>query len=308
MAGELSRKIGEDGEKLARKFLKQIGWTAAVENQDIACVRPKDHEKKEIGETTHGIDFIVAYDCPLVHSTRRNILISMKNSNVEETKGETSKVRDNLKDLDRALDCYRRSELRKMINESSDLSIIEDSGLLIKINRDRDESESFLKNSPNNKMRLDLSSGNELHFIENKRFDLVDLAYGWLKKERSIGKTHCYYPSTTSNYAADVAEIHGDTLPLHHLIAGPLIFRHTNDTTKEMIIFSPSNFKPTIFERLVGLANGCSNGWAGKVTIVFPELGVQDKNRANESLLGIRSTELAKSVRIESLDPRSRTQ
>lgn len=236
MPGELSKKIGEEGEELARQFLKQIGWIVAAENKDISCVRSKEHEKKETGEATHGVDFIVAYDCPLVHSTRRNILISMKNSYVEKTKNEESRVRDNLKDLDRTLVCYRRSELRRKINEDSDASIIEDAGLLIKINRDRDDSESFLKKESEHRMRLDLSGENELHFIENKRFDLVDLAYNWLQRERREGETHCFYPTTTSNFAADVAEIHGNILPLHHLIAGPLTFRHIAGATKEMKI------------------------------------------------------------------------
>lgn len=306
MAGELSRRIGEDGEELARSLLARLGWKIAAENIDITCADPLEHNKSEKKEGTHGVDFIVAYDCPLVHSTRRNVLISMKNSHIEKTMKQESRVRDDLRDLDRAIACYKRSELRSEINGDSQAYIVEDSGILIKINSDKDEAESFLKSTDSNS-RFDFGSNHEIHFIENKRFDLVDLSLKWLHDERREGDTRCFYPSTTSNYAADVAEIQGYLIPLHHFVAGPLTFRHTKNEVKEFIIFSPEPFKRTTFERLVGLANGCSNGWASHITIVFRDLSINQKQEAEEALRGVKSKELAQSISVESLDPRIRT-
>lgn len=306
MAGELSKKIGEEGEALARKFLGRIGWPIVAENVDISCAEPSEHGKSQTREVTHGVDFIIAYDCPLVHSTRRNILVSMKNSNIEKTKKQETRVRDDLKDLDIAISCYKRSPLRYEINRDSEAHIIEDSGMLIKINRDKDEAESFLKAVDSNS-RLEIGSEHEIHFIENKRFDLVDLALKWLFDERRGGEIRSFYPSTTSNYAADVAEIDGSIVPLHHLVAGPLTFRHIESGRKELIIFSPVEFSRTTFERLVGLANGCSAGWASHITIVFWDLSVEQKKESEEALRGVRSKELARSVQIVSMDPRTRT-
>jgi hypothetical protein len=306
MAGELSKKIGEEGEALARKFLKRIGWQIAAENKDILCEWPAEHGRSQTREATHGIDFIVAYDCPLVHSTRRNILISMKNSHIEKTRNQQTRVRDDLRDLENAITCYKRSSLRAEINRDCEAHIIEDSGVLLKINRDRDEAESFLKTTESNS-RLDIGGEHDIHFIENKRFDLVDLAVKWLLDERREGVNSCFYPSTTSNYAADVAEIEGNVVPLHHVVAGPLTFRHVEGNKKELIIFSSTEFSRTAFERLVGLANGCSAGWASHVTIVFWDLSVAQKEEVEDALRGVRSKELAQSVKVESLDPRTRT-
>jgi hypothetical protein len=306
MAGELSRKIGEEGERLARNFLARLGWKIAAENIDIACADPAEHEKSEKREGTHGVDFIVAYDCPLVHSTRRNILISMKNSHIDKTISQEYRVRDDLKSLDRAIACYKRSELKSEINGDSQAYTVEDSGVLIKINSDKDETESFLKSTESNS-RFDFASNQEIHFIENKRFDLVDLSLKWLYDERRDGETRCFYPSTTSNYAADVAEIQGNLIPLHHVVAGPLTFRHTKNGVKEFIIFSPEEFNRTTFERLVGLANGCSNGWASHITIIFRDLSINQKSEAEEALRGVKSKELSQSISVESLDPRIRT-
>jgi hypothetical protein len=306
MAGELSRRIGEEGEKLARSFIARLGWKIAADNIDITCANPLEHDKPDNREGSHGVDFIVAYDCPLVHSMRRNILISMKNSHIEKTTKQESRVRDDLRDLDRAIACYKRSKLRSEINGDSQAYLVIDSGILIKINSDKDEAESFLKSKDSNS-RFDFGGNHELHFIENKRFDLVDLALKWLHDERREGETRCYYPSTTSNYAADVAEIQGNLIPLHHVIAGPLTFRHTKSGIKEFIIFSPESFNRTTFERLVGLANGCSNGWASHITIVFRNLSIDQKAESDEALRGVRSRELAESISAESLDPRART-
>lgn len=134
----------------------------------------------------------------------------------------------------------------------------------------------------------------------------MDLAIKWLSDERRDGQNRSFYPSTTSNYAADVAEIEGNIIPLHHIVAGPLTFRHIENGRKELIIFSPTEFTRTTFERLVGLANGCSAGWASHITIVFSDLSVEQKNESEEALRGVRSKELAQSVEIVSMDPRTR--
>jgi len=75
---------------------------------------------------------------------------------------------------------------------------------------------------------------------------------------------------------------------------------------KEFIVYSPAEFQKEILERLVGLAYGCSQGWAGKVTIVFPELTEDQKNISNQTLRGIKSSSFSESIRVESFDLRDR--
>ncbi len=306
MAGELSRRIGEIGERLAQDFIKKLHWIPAEENIDIKCEYCTEHQKKEdTNRTSHGIDFIVAYDCPLVPNTRRNILISMKNSMQEKTKGEVTKVKDDLKELGWAMECYKRSSLKSDINRYSNASNVEDVGILIKINKDKDASESFLKNLTN-KNRMETSQDKEIHFIENKRFDHVDLALSYLAFKRYKGVLNYFYPMNNQAYAADVAEIEGLLIPVQHLIASPLTFKYTEGDLKEFIVISSSEFDVGTLERLIGLANGCSQGWAGKITIIFPDLTEEQKESARKSYRGIKSTQLAATIEVESLDPRAR--
>lgn len=307
MAGEISKKIGDDGEKLAREFLSKIHWPIVDENVNILCLQPKEHDRSA-SPPAHGVDFIVAYDCPLVHTTRQNVLISMKNSAMEKTKNQTSVVKTDLRDLGTLISCFKRSEERKRINKDTSRASISFSGLLIKINKDKDEAESFLPQS--DEKRLSLESNAEVHFMENKRFDFVDLAVEHLLNRFREHHWTYFYPPTTANYAADVAEIEGEVIPLQHLIGGPLTFRLTpkeiGGNRREFAIFSPDSYSDSDLCRLIGLANGCSHGWAHRITIVFPSLSPDDKVGAEKVAKGVKSQTFADTISVESFETRSR--
>lgn len=305
MAGEISKRIGEDGESLARSVFERLGWPVSAENQNIPCQFPADHKTGERDRTQHGLDFLVAYDCPLVQSTRRNVLISMKNSELERTQGRASTVKNDLKELDWLLKCYSRSRLRSEVNENSECDEVIDLGILIKINKDPDSAESFLRNLKENE-RIPNTSGRDIHFIENSRFDLVDLTLKFLKSERTDYSVSYFYPSNTLNYAAETSCIEGALVPVDHFVSGPLTFRCVEGKTKEFLVFSSATFSSSEFERLVGLAFGCSQGWASRTTIVFPSLTPSERTIAKSLIRGVASYEFASSITIDSLDPRSR--
>ena len=301
MAGELSKKIGELGEKLAREFINNIGWNIVAENIDITCEKNDQHARKK----AHGLDFLVAYDCPLTPQIRRNILISMKNSSKEETSGQSTTVKQDIQDLNYAIQCFKRSHYQQEVNQDTSLQCIEYSGVLIKINKDKDTSESFLRNL-REKERVNAPEEDVVYFIENKRFDLVDLTLKHIRATRPKEHTFYSYPITNQTYAAEVANIDGSLIPIQHLSASPLTFKHVRDSTKEFIVYSPSNFSKETLERLVGLSYGCSKGWASKVTVVFPELTETDKLISEGALRSIKSNLFAESITVESLDLRSR--
>lgn len=55
--GELSKKIGEQGEKIARQFLEIIGWQDLSEGETLPCMEPKKHSRgNDSNRSTHGID------------------------------------------------------------------------------------------------------------------------------------------------------------------------------------------------------------------------------------------------------------
>ena len=60
--GELSKKIGEHGEKVVFNFLKCIGWHNPSDGETIPCCDSGNHRrKKKTPRTTHGIDLFFSY-------------------------------------------------------------------------------------------------------------------------------------------------------------------------------------------------------------------------------------------------------
>ena len=55
--GELSKLIGEEGERIALDFFEKIGWKSLVTNTTLQCSKPVLHKRKGTEKrTTHGID------------------------------------------------------------------------------------------------------------------------------------------------------------------------------------------------------------------------------------------------------------
>jgi len=77
--GELSKKIGEQGEKLVIKFLSILGWGDFQEGESINCRYSKEHQrKKDSPRQTHGIDVFHSTRSQLQDFTLDNIVISAK--------------------------------------------------------------------------------------------------------------------------------------------------------------------------------------------------------------------------------------
>lgn len=72
--GEYSKRIGDVGEDVVAEFLKLIGWTNPLRNDDIESI-DKDFRKR-----TNGIDGYFHYINPMVSGTIENIIYSSKYS------------------------------------------------------------------------------------------------------------------------------------------------------------------------------------------------------------------------------------
>jgi len=58
--GEWSKKVGEEGEAVAGRFLRLVGWGAAQQGVEFPCARPEAHKRGDSGRKTHGIDYLLA--------------------------------------------------------------------------------------------------------------------------------------------------------------------------------------------------------------------------------------------------------
>ena len=111
--GELSKKIGEQGERIVLTFLKNIGWENTSVAIDLPCLINEEHKHNGTdGRTTHGIDGLFPYESPLFENILDHIVISVKFSKNSYPAYPNSDFKSHFKDLATAMECYDKSKLQ----------------------------------------------------------------------------------------------------------------------------------------------------------------------------------------------------
>jgi len=111
--GELSKKIGEHGEKVIRNFLKCIGWHNPSYGESIPGYDPGNHEqKKDTPRKTHGVDLFFSYKSNLEDFTLDNVLVSVKYTSKPYDSPPNSIFKVHFKDLAQTIACFSKSSLR----------------------------------------------------------------------------------------------------------------------------------------------------------------------------------------------------
>lgn len=108
--GELSKLIGEEGERIALGFFEKIGWKSPVANTTLPCANPVLHKRKDTEKrTTHGIDLAFSYRSQTDTNTVQHVIISCKATENSYT-SPVSKFKDYVVDLAHTMKCFSRSD------------------------------------------------------------------------------------------------------------------------------------------------------------------------------------------------------
>lgn len=110
--GELSRSIGEEGERIALKFFETIGWKSLALNTTLSCLNPVNHKTgKSEKRSTHGVDLAFSYRSLTETNTIQHVIVSCK---ATETKYESpvGKFKEYIADLSQTMKCFSRSSVR----------------------------------------------------------------------------------------------------------------------------------------------------------------------------------------------------
>ncbi len=309
--GELSKKIGEQGEATVRRFFESIGWEPLTDGTDLPCIRPKEHRRPDsTGErTTHGVDLAFSYICPIIPSFRRNILISVKNSNDDETTTLKKRIKQDLTDLATALTCFKRSQMRaNFAKEGGGAESSDDIGILVKINKDPDGEKSFLGDL-GAREQMETEGTAPVCFMENARFDFIEHCMGFLARTAPKSDHSFFHVKSSLNMSASSRLTSSKLLPIQDLLGGPLVVKSEEegqDAKSSLRIFSQQLFTEARFSRLLGLGLDESTNWVN-VEILFPDFQ-ELKHGAIVSQIktGLANKAFAKKIRCESTDPRSR--
>lgn len=248
--GENSKTIGEIGESYAKGFFELIGWNQSISGETLQCNHGKEHKRETAknDRKTHGIDRFFNYISPLDNNQLNNILISVKNSNDTYPNNPSSKFKEHLTDLEQALHCYKRSELKQehqKIHQGYQKHA--DIGLLVWFSGDDVDFDvvSKLEN-----VQLTDFSFDTIHVIDNARVTYIFEVLKFLNQKYGKENIEYHYDKTNFNYENSDIQ-HGNIMPIEYLTSPNIPFKIATNEGEKLCISSMDAFDEEEFALLL---------------------------------------------------------
>lgn len=270
--GELSKKTGEQGEKIVSNFLSAIGWGNTIDNIDLPCLCEIKHQKdsSQKPRTTHGIDAIFRYETPLFENILEHVIISVKFSDKKYKANPNSDFKSHFTDLATALECYEKSELQNEYSDGFTASNNATKGLLIWIHNQGEDDSIVDKLSVNLDKSLVYDT---IYVLDNARIAFIHKCIKFIKYEYTDFKSSFYYTDTGHNPSTISKKYDGDILPLQYIFSDIQIFKLEEDKTQKItfVLISKDIFEENSLKRLIGLAHNLTKNLTANVDICFPD-------------------------------------
>jgi len=296
--GELSKKIGEHGEKVVLEFLKMIGWAAPGDGETLQCNKPDKHAKKEGSpRTTHGIDLFFPHKSQLEDFTISNAIISVKYTSKPYPNPPNSKFKEHITDLSQTIECFARSELRDQYNQEYEglgIRKSNDTGVLFWFSGNRNSEQDVVGKVSGVILDKDLDFSS-IQVIDNARAAFI---YNSILTARRIYNTfdlNFHYAFNSSNYTDPGIEKYGKILPLEY-IASPIIPMRLIDklsNKQKFCISTVENFSEDAMKRLLNFASDISQDFSQEFIFIFTQYDeLEDKSIVNKCIrsLGERAS------------------
>lgn len=274
--GELSKKIGEHGERVVRNFLEVIGWVGAQEGESLVCSEPQKHQrKKDSDRTTHGIDLFYSSKSQLQDYTLDNVIISVKyTSNAYPTNPGTT-FKSHIKDLAQTVECFMCSDLRAENNESYEMTGINnacDTGVLFWLTNDKNSDQDVISKVSSVQLDKQLEFG-AIHVIDNSKASFIYDSISYVKNKYQDSKAYFHYAFGAHNYNDPDIKKYGAVLPVEYLTSSILPFRVINNESGKVkfCISCSESFSEESFSRLISLASDVSLEFTTDFVFLFPD-------------------------------------
>lgn len=281
MAGEWSKKIGEDGERIVAKLMGIIGWSDVQTGMDITCVHNKSHDRKK----THGLDGLFTYASPLYDRVLNHVCISVKYHGGKYPSSVKADFKDHVKKLNATMECFNSSEERANNNKrwASGISTSQTVGLLVWLHGDRsnDSNDDLVDKFKSLRMPTDVNLNHPVMLIDQRRAEFIFETHAYAKLNYPNHKVTFNYHRTGHNNIDEQVLSDGDKLPWELLSSGIIIYRATKPEPDEiaLIFCSIDKFSEDSFRRLLSLAQSVSNNLSNKIEICYPNfVGIDHAN------------------------------
>ncbi len=268
--GEWSKKVGEKGEEIVGEFLHLIGWGNAQNNITLDCIKGKNHGTSKSPKTTHGIDYLFSYKSQLLERTLDNAVISVKNTSNSYPSSPNSKFKEHFADLAKTLDCFKRSTIRRNVNNNFyGIDNSRDVGVLFWISLSDSGNKDIISQVASVR-NIDSYNYKTIYIVDNKRASFIYNTINYLKNLRPDSDIEFCYQNTGKNNNPTDRLTSGKILPVDFINSGILLIKLTNpDNTKTLVVSVIDEFDKNNCKRLMGLALSIAQGFANDSLILF---------------------------------------
>ncbi|HHQ4473502.1 GapS4a family protein [Aeromonas sp. S41-2] len=273
--GELSKKIGEHGEKVVRNFITMIGWSAAQDGVSIPCEHGGAHKIGNGDRNTHGIDLFHSVKSQLQDFTLDNIVISVKYTSKPYPNYPTSHFKSHFRDLAHTLECFMLSDFRTINNSDYEMSGIRASreiGVLFWLTNDSDAEQNVIKKIHNIIIEKGLSFSC-IYVVDNERAKFIYDSISYIKSSYYEMDVNFHYAFTSSNYSDPQINKFGKVMPVEYLTSDILPFRLIDKNSQKMsfCLSCKDGFSEEAMNRLIYLASDVSQNFTNSFVFLFPD-------------------------------------
>ena len=288
--GELSKKIGEHGEKVVLNFLKCVGWHNPSDGESIPCCDPENHKrKKDTLRTTHGIDLFFSYKSNLEDFTLDNVLVSVKYTSKPYDSPPNSRFKSHFKDLAQTIECFSKSSLRDSNNKTFEYAGIRksnDTGVLFWITSDNDSDQDVINKVSGVALDKNLEFRN-IQIIDSAKAAFI---YNTIKFAEGFGddnESFFHYAFSSSNYTDPDIEKYGKILPVEYLTSPLIPMRIIDKKTKKQIFCVSCNesYNDHAMKRLINFASDVCLDFSNEFVFLFSRYDeIENRSSVNSSI------------------------
>jgi len=265
--GEKSKKRGEFGEDIVESLLNMIGWKTVFTGHDFECIRPIEHSISTKERSSHGVDFISKYDCPLFNNRQQFVLVSSK-YNDEYLSNPTNKLKSHLADIANTLECFKKSSLRnKLISFGKEYNY---TGVIFWLDNGAKYDDLFERLTD---FRVDDDLDfDSVYLVDNKRADFLYKTIMFADNFFADKKIEFLIPNTGYNNTMKARKTSTLILPVQYINSSVLPFKVIQRQMTEILVLNViDSFEEEYLKRLISLAQKLTEGWGNEVFILFPE-------------------------------------
>ncbi|MCW5212713.1 hypothetical protein VU04_07355 [Desulfobulbus sp. TB] len=272
--GELSKKIGEQGEKIVSQFLQSIGWHNLSENEELPCIEPKKHSKgNDTPRRTHGIDLYYSYRSQLESFTVNNIIVSVKYSSKPYPNLPATTFKSHLKDLAQTVECFSKSEFKNEENKNYEYTGVkkcQDIGILFWLTNNNDSDQDVVSKISNIVLDRELKFS-VIHIIDNARASFIYDSISAIKRKFTKHDIVFHHAFGASNFADPSIKKYGSSLPVEYLTSPILPFRIISKENNNQLfcISCIESFNEESAKRLINFASDVSLDFSGDFILIF---------------------------------------